>query len=1341
MARQGRVRSFIAQFTAPRRDSRTPTPAPASPPKSTESSFQSSPILSKPDSSPDTSVTSPSSSPPLQSSPTLQGSPTLQDSSESELPSDSTADTTPATSPEDEHAPVVAVLTSPPSRSPHPRAKRSERPRSISQTYRPLIMELSNQTPAEFLPIFSLLNSHSNKLYQEGYFLKLDDQDIKGKPNPDRTWTECFAQLVGTVLSLWDAAELDAAGDDGEVLPKFINLTDASIKMIESLPTRSTDEQPLQNILSISTAGRNRYLLHFNSHHSLIQWTSGIRLAMYEHSTLQEAYTGAVVAGKGKTLNSINIIMERARVPVQEYVRVRFGAGVPWRRCWCVIEPPSEKEYQKAQKEHKKRSAYDRSHAPVLKGEIRFFDTKKEAEKKKKHQKPIATITDAYAAYAIYPQAKALIDGSTLLKIEGDIHIHTDPPSSTEGFVFIMPESHPMVPGFETLLRFLFPTWDTFGLYGRPGRLCASTRDSRSLMFAMPKHKKYGYLELLDVSGLITTEGSSSWSEREWRKKLKELTGTRMLDMEANGDTASHSSKRLSQGGQSRPRVGFASDDGSSGRSSRSMSVTRPGTRTDSAPPDANRERAPSAMAGHARHTRNSSDPQLDHNPPYPYDLDNHAVGPSAIRPADRARTFASDLASTPERVSSEDESSRAMAGYNLNEMQRMMTPEPVNLPPAFAHGAGSRPYPKPQPSPELRREHNRLSDTTLSQLANARGMGPDRFPDEHLRGDNMMGPHSGYNDPRGQPVQTQTTSAVTMESNANYNGSREVLTAPTTYQAAPGSLPPRLDSLQNRSDSPLRSPALSPVSNVVSALSSGPPTGPSPNGSAMHPTMSPPGQHPDGQIHPQSQGNQPAQSSSGFPSGRRTPPPSSRSDLPFNFTERSPIHRKPLPVRSTSLQYNPQEAVSPVSYYSPQNRSESHFNDGASTASPDYASTRRASIELPERSAERPRIGVLKSTGEETPPPDVKVGEGYKIPDIDFGRTLNYGALPPGKILSATGSAHGTDSGSGTESPRQVSSPSGRKSPGPGPAYSHLRQESNDSVRRSVAWQPGAVPGSTISNDRSISPEQFVQQRATMHQRNPSGYSLNEFRTGTPTSPYKRPGSNLASHSRSNSADLLSSGRPVSQGGMLALSSGEVSSHLSAREQEHVARMTGSPLIAIAGNKGSPQPKAGLVGAIEAREREKAQMRQGIGGQAVAQAIDQRHREQHQQAQRAAQAAFAQQQAHFAAQYQGFMGPSSTSTPSSQSSPRAQFPLQYGPQSWSPQVASQHSSLSGTPPVNQGFVPGGGWGLPNMQQHGQIGLGMSNSPPPQGQFASPVIPGAPRSGTSGRMAFQGQAF
>ena len=58
----------------------------------------------------------------------------------------------------------------------------------------------------------------------------------------DRTWTECFAQLTGTVLSLWDAAALDAAGEEGEVVPSFINLSDASIKMVRRNPcTQAAD--------------------------------------------------------------------------------------------------------------------------------------------------------------------------------------------------------------------------------------------------------------------------------------------------------------------------------------------------------------------------------------------------------------------------------------------------------------------------------------------------------------------------------------------------------------------------------------------------------------------------------------------------------------------------------------------------------------------------------------------------------------------------------------------------------------------------------------------------------------------------------------------------------------------------------------------------------------------------------------------------------------------------------------------------------------------------------------------------------------------------------------------
>ena len=59
------------------------------------------------------------------------------------------------------------------------RSERTSRPMSMVYTYQPPIMDLAQDTLPELQPIFSFLNSHSNKLYQEGYFLKLHDLDSR----------------------------------------------------------------------------------------------------------------------------------------------------------------------------------------------------------------------------------------------------------------------------------------------------------------------------------------------------------------------------------------------------------------------------------------------------------------------------------------------------------------------------------------------------------------------------------------------------------------------------------------------------------------------------------------------------------------------------------------------------------------------------------------------------------------------------------------------------------------------------------------------------------------------------------------------------------------------------------------------------------------------------------------------------------------------------------------------------------------------------------------------------------------------------------------------------------
>ncbi|KAF3060042.1 hypothetical protein GL218_05136 [Daldinia childiae] len=1189
-------------------------------------------------------------------------------------------------------------------------SRSSSRPLSMVQTYQPPLMDVNEDTIPELQPIFTFLNSHANKLYQEGYFLKLDDQNTQGKPNPDRTWTECFAQLVGTVLSLWDAAELDAAGEDGEVLPKFLNLTDASIKMIESLPTRSNEEQPLQNILSISTAGRNRYLLHFNSRHSLIQWTAGIRLAMFEHSTLQEAYTGALIAGKGKTLNNIGVIMERARTPMDQWVRVRFGAGVPWRRCWCVISPPDEKEFIKAQKEHKKKSPYDR-HTPLLKGDIKFYDSRKDGKKHKK-MLPIATISDAYSAYALYPQAKSLIDASTLVKIEGNITIHSDPPTESEGFVFIMPEVHPAVSGFEMMLRFLFPTWDTFGLYGRPGRLVASVLDSRSLMFAMPKHKRYGYLELLDVSGLILSEGSSSWNEREWRKKLKELTGTRMNSAEdgassssSSGQTNGHS-KRLSfgpaAGGSSKPRVGFADEAPPPVRTSRSMSLgSRPPPQNDPAPPIPDASAVIGEKSGHVRNASDSNIPgPMPPQPPSHQDSSYASSPASSMRGPNAGRAFINDLAATPERMSS-DEDRTDLPIRDFEGMRRMPTPEPVSQPPSFSHAPGHVPTTRPYHSPEMRRANSRLSMTTLAQLATAGGVPVGEDPRDNERSnEERRGPPSRGPDQRGQqlPVHAHANNAG-ISANA---GSREVLRE--NQPQSPGLPPPQMDPSGMRSRSPLnqtmgppppgpRGPSpgsgnrpKTPTSRPGTASGNrppqpgyGPPPGNMPPGQRGPPYgMAPPGRgrgRPPPNMAPgRGRPNYPPQENMyrGYPPQGPPGPggpdrprsPANRQPLPPLNTS-PPIHRKPLPARSDSLQHRhirddmtPQSPstssgsltgnridaaglgqVRPLNTTprAPPNvgvhrvdtsksQSSSRYDDSASTDSPDYASSRPSTDTATSSDRERPRAGVLRTIGNADDSPTQARGANFDIPDIDFGPTLNYGTAPVAKAPTPTNPQPRSFSpGPRSNSPAHVPP---RRSPGA--EMGHNRQESEDTLRRSMIWQP-ATPGSGPGG-HGLSPEEFVQQRAVaaavtpqyVHQRHSSGMSLGGLRAGTPTPPLNRSqGSDyIGTHSRNNSQDLLQ--RPSSRGpnellqrpgsrgaGAVLGGQGVNDAHLSAREQEHVARVTGSPLINMAGNRNAPQTSGGLVGAIEAREREKQQMKQGWSSQAAQYAINQRQQQQ----------------------------------------------------------------------------------------------------------------------------------
>ncbi|PGH06893.1 CCR4-NOT transcriptional complex subunit [Blastomyces parvus] len=1093
--------------------------------------------------------------------------------------------------------------------------KKSDRmsSRPVSAAYsQPSIMDASPGSIPELEPVLNYLSGQANKLYQEGYFLKLNDLDINGQSLQDRQWVDCFAQLIGTVLSLWDSAALDAAGPDQDVPPTFINLADASIKMIETLPTRSEISKPLQNILSISTAGKNRYLLHFSSLHSLTQWTAAIRIAMFENIILQESYTGALIAGKGKTLNGIKHILEKTKFVYEDWARVRFGPGTPWKRYWCVISPPDEKEFQRLKKEQKKKSVYDRS-APLLKGNIKFYETKKT-----KKAKPVATITDAFSAFAIYPQSRPLIDQSTLVKVEGRITIHSKSESTAEGFVFVLPELHPAVSGLEMMLRWLFPVYDTFGLYGRPTRLIADTHNTRSLMFALPKRRQLGYLDILDVTALIHAEGSNNWTEREWRKALKDATAKRMTNNNSRESSMTGSGRFNRNSAPSRNGVPVRFANGvappsSTGRQEPNRSsdgnIMAPKARLGVAP-DYNsmghrhyrgQGSPPSLSSGEkslSEEAEQAPEPPMHKNPQY----DGISGTPGYARRASSSSEFNNYQAQDREAL--------------INGYQQSPPPAPVTMPPAFLHDPRRAPPVMPQPSPGLQNAGNRISQGTLTQMVDmsmARNMAATGAVAAWSEQTSAQQPH--HQGQRGDPQNP---------------GNEEE--SPTNMNFSP------------QSQVTLKTPKPPPYDPKVSPV--------------------------DGPIINSSRPNSYENRSSGI---------NFLSIDPHKATSRKPVAQPPYGAESppsdrTSTLDSMRHAIdidaldkiiargrSPTPPLQNVQDEESVY-DQSSVSSPDYASSHKSSVSRRSEKSFKPRMGVLKVVGDEGPRnSEVVIGDAryqradplaprkdnHDIPTVDFGPTQVYSPTTrrpstADTLVLLTHKRVPSDATIGREKRRS----SRERSHGSGSDPHLPNSPSNDDHRRSMIWQPGMVSGS-VNPGTHVTPEEFVQRKADANRLS----SLGRFPQGTtqprpasgdwtnynrqqsmkqdlPTRPHSRGASVMLNYSgpgttppsRPSSGDWTNIARqqammretpprPHSRGASVMLGHSDVSNQLSAREQEYVARMTGSSFFNLSSENQTEAPVHGasLVSAIDAREREKRAIKEGLSGQMVQQAIAQR--------------------------------------------------------------------------------------------------------------------------------------
>ena len=91
---------------------------------------------------------------------------------------------------------------------------------------------LSPQIPTfhpEIRSIVNLTAAHTQKIYFSGPLIRRVERQPDGSPpSRDEGWTDVWARLGGTILSVWDTKQIqEASKENRQVPPAYINITDA----------------------------------------------------------------------------------------------------------------------------------------------------------------------------------------------------------------------------------------------------------------------------------------------------------------------------------------------------------------------------------------------------------------------------------------------------------------------------------------------------------------------------------------------------------------------------------------------------------------------------------------------------------------------------------------------------------------------------------------------------------------------------------------------------------------------------------------------------------------------------------------------------------------------------------------------------------------------------------------------------------------------------------------------------------------------------------------------------------------------------------------------------------
>ncbi|KAF6759942.1 hypothetical protein DFP72DRAFT_121002 [Ephemerocybe angulata] len=408
----------------------------------------------------------------------------------------------------------------------------------------PTPSKASGQPPPlhpEIRSVVGLTVAHAHKIYFSGRLVRRVERQPDGqRPHKDEGWTDVWAQLGGTTLSVWDMKEVDEARKQGtEVPPIYVNVTDAFIQVLGSVTVPGTATSPPKrytNVLTLNTAGQNLLLFSCPSTSALISWASALRLAAWEKSRLEEIYTAHLIR---ITLSNRDYPTSLVRGKLEGWAQIRIAGQTDWKRVWVTICESSiqaeaaegrnaESSPTPGQGKRRMSNLFGKgpqaapSNLP-MKPTIYVYSGIKPKDKKK----PLLTITDVSQAFSVYPERPDLIPRSPLIKVEGTFGPEETAMSmkSREGWALIMPLMDHLGPNVNQsaeMLKWVIALHDAFCLYGRPQSWTWDPRDPVSLMFGYPvgPQKEHLFLDREAVENMDPRDDRTSVIRSRLREML-----------------------------------------------------------------------------------------------------------------------------------------------------------------------------------------------------------------------------------------------------------------------------------------------------------------------------------------------------------------------------------------------------------------------------------------------------------------------------------------------------------------------------------------------------------------------------------------------------------------------------------------------------------------------------------------------------------------------------------------------------------------------------------------------------------------------------------------------------